>query len=41
MYPVLGSFAEDGVRIIHMDGTGTAGEVHDRLYAEVTGESAA
>ncbi len=38
MYPVLGSFAEDGVKIIHMDGTGTAGEVHDRLYAEVVGE---
>ena len=39
MYPVLGSFAEDGVKIIHLDGTGTAGEVHDRLYAEVIGES--
>jgi adenylate kinase len=38
MYPVLGTFAEDGVKIIHMDGTGTAGEVHDRLYAEVVGE---
>src|SRR5690606_9897454 len=38
MYPVLGSFAEDGVKIIHMDGTGSAGEVHDRLYAEVVGE---
>ncbi len=38
MYPVLGTFAEDGVRIIHLDGTGTAGEVHDRLYAEVVGE---
>lgn len=38
MYPVLGSFAEDGLKIIHMDGTGTAGEVHDRLYAEVVGE---
>lgn len=38
MYPVLGSFAEDGIKIIHMDGTGTAGEVHDRLYAEVVGE---
>lgn len=38
MYPVLGSFAEDGVKIIHMDGTGTAGEVHDRLYAEVVGD---
>lgn len=38
MYPVLGSFAEDGIKIVHMDGTGTAGEVHDRLYAEVVGE---
>ncbi len=35
MYPVLGTFAEDGVRIIHLDGTGTAGEVHDRLYQDV------
>ncbi len=41
MYPVLGSFAEDGVRIIHMDGTGTAGEVHDRLFSEVTSDTAA
>lgn len=41
MYPVLGSFAEDGVKIIHLDGTGTAGEVHDRLYAEVVGDAAA
>ncbi len=38
MYPVLGSFAEDDVKIVHLDGTGTAGEVHDRLYAEVVGE---
>lgn len=35
MYPVLGIFAEDGVKIIHLDGTGSAGEVHDRIYAEV------
>lgn len=35
MYPVLGIFAEDGVRIVHLDGTGTVGEVHDRIYAEV------
>lgn len=35
MYPVLGTFAEEGVKIIHLDGTGTAGEVHDRLYSEV------
>lgn len=35
MYPVLGTFAEAGVKIIHLDGTGTAGEVHDRIYGEV------
>ena len=37
MYPVLGIFAEDSVKIIHLDGTGTAGEVHDRIYEEVMG----
>lgn len=41
MYPVLGSFAEEGVKIIHLDGTGTAGEVHDKLYSEVVGDAAA
>lgn len=35
MYPVLGTFAEDGIKIIHLDGTGSAGEVHDRIYEEV------
>lgn len=35
MYPVLGIFAESGVRIVHLDGTGTAGEVHDRIYEEI------
>ncbi|MFZ1258070.1 MAG: nucleoside monophosphate kinase [Candidatus Saccharimonas sp.] len=35
MYPVLGIFAEQGMKIIHLNGTGTAGEVHDRIYAEV------
>lgn len=39
MYPVLGSFAEDGVKIVHLDGTGTAGEVHDRIYAEVNSDA--
>lgn len=39
MYPVLGIFAEQGIKIIHLDGTGTAGEVHDRLYAEVVGDA--
>ena len=36
MYPVLGIFAEQGIKIVHLDGTGSAGEVHDRIYAEVS-----
>ena len=35
MYPVLGIFAEQGAKIVHLDGTGTAGEVHDRLFTEL------
>lgn len=35
MYPVLGTFAEGGVRVVHVEGIGTAGEVHDKLYAEL------
>ena len=36
MYPVLGRFAESGIKIVHIDGTGSAGEVHDKIYDEVT-----
>jgi adenylate kinase len=36
MYPVLSIFAEQGMKIVHLDGTGSAGEVHDRIYAEVS-----
>lgn len=36
MYPVLGTFADDGIKIVHVDGTGTAGEVHDKIHAEVS-----
>lgn len=35
MYPVLATFAEEGMKIVHTDGTGTAGEVHDRIYNEI------
>lgn len=35
MYPILATFAEDGIRVVHLDGTGSAGEVHDKLYAEL------
>jgi adenylate kinase len=35
MYPVLGVFAEQNIRIIHIDGTGTVGQVHDRIETEL------
>ena len=37
MYPILGNFAEQGIKIVHLDGTGTAGSVHDKIYDEVVG----
>lgn len=36
MYPVLGIFAEDHVPIVHVDGNGTAGQIHDKIYDELT-----
>lgn len=41
MYPVLGIFADDHVPIVHLDGTGTAGEVHDRIFEELTAQKLA
>lgn len=35
MYPVLGYFAEKGIKIVHIDGTGSVGEVHDKIQAEL------
>ncbi len=35
MYPVLGYFAEKGIKIVHLDGTGTVGEVHDKIVTEI------
>jgi adenylate kinase len=35
MYPVLNYFNEHGVRIAHIDGTGTVGQVHDRIMEEI------
>lgn len=35
MYPVLGYFADQGIKIVHLDGTGTVGEVHDKIMAEL------
>ena len=36
MYPVLNFLNEQGVAIAHIDGTGTVGEVHDRVMEEIT-----
>lgn len=36
MYPVLGRFADDGIKIVHLESTGTVGVVHDRIYDEVS-----
>lgn len=38
MYPVLNIFAQAGVKIAHIDGVGTTGEVHDRVYSIVSQE---
>jgi adenylate kinase len=36
MYPVLGYFTEEHINIVHIDGTGTVGQVHDRIMEELT-----
>ena len=35
IYPILDYFTEEGVYIVHIDGTGTVGQVHDRIEAEL------
>jgi adenylate kinase len=35
MYPVLSYFADKGIKIVHLDGTGTVGQVHDKIMAEL------
>lgn len=35
MYPVLSYFADKGIKIVHLDGTGTVGQVHDKIVAEL------
>lgn len=35
MYPILGYFSEQGVKIVHIDGVGTVGQVHDRIMEEL------
>ena len=35
MYPILSFLTEQGVNIVHIDGTGTVGQVHDRIMDEL------
>lgn len=35
IYPILTFLTEKGIRISHIDGTGTVGQVHDRIMSEL------
>lgn len=35
MYPILSYFTEQGINIAHIDGTGSVGQVHDRIMEEL------
>jgi len=35
IYPILTYLTEQGIRIAHVDGTGTVGQVHDRIMDEL------
>lgn len=35
IYPILTYLAEEKIKIAHIDGTGTVGEVHDRIESEL------
>lgn len=36
MYPILGFFTEQNIPVVHIDGTGSVGAIHDRIVAELT-----
>lgn len=35
VYPILNYFTEHNINIVHIDGTGTVGQVHDRITEEL------
>lgn len=35
IYPILAILAENNIPVVHLDGVGTVGEVHDRVFAEL------
>ncbi len=36
MYPILSYLTEQGIPVVHIDGVGAVGQVHDRIVAELT-----
>lgn len=41
MYPILSYFNEESINIVHIDGTGTVGQVHDRIMEELSAHNLA
>lgn len=35
MYPILSYLTEQGVNIVHIDGVGSVGQIHDRIVEEI------
>ncbi len=35
MYPILGLFSDNNIPVVHIDGVGGVGEIHDRIFAEL------
>ena len=35
MYPILGYFSQQGIPVVHIDGVGHVGAIHDRIFAEL------
>lgn len=35
MYPILGLFSDQHIPVVHIDGVGGVGEIHDRIHAEL------
>lgn len=36
MYPILGLFTEQHIPVVHIDGVGSVGQIHDRVVEELT-----
>lgn len=41
MYPILSYLTDQNIPVVHIDGVGTVGQVHDRIVSELTSRSLA